>query len=101
MARRLELQAILEGILGSQYVYFQPPGTISMNYPCIVYEKNTIDPTFADDMVYLQRGKYSLIVIDRDPDTLIPDEVAKLPMCRAGQFYTFDNLYNYPFTLYY
>ena len=37
---RLELQDLLETVLGSQYVYFQPPATLRMRYPCIVYARD-------------------------------------------------------------
>ena len=31
MSRRIELQGILEGILGSRNVYFEPPSNVRMN----------------------------------------------------------------------
>lgn len=34
MNRRYELQAVLEGILGSGNVYFQPPENLKMRYDC-------------------------------------------------------------------
>lgn len=40
MNRRYELQAVLEGILGSGNVYFQPPENLKMRYDCIVYERS-------------------------------------------------------------
>lgn len=101
MGRRLDLQTILESLLGSKNVYFQPPSTIQMSYPCIVYKRTSIIPTFADDLVYSQRQKYTVIAIDRNPDSEIPEKLAKLPMCKADTFYTSDNLNHYPFTLYY
>ena len=101
MDRRLQLHEVLKTILGSSNVYFQPPSTVQMTYPCIVYKLATIVPTFADDCVYSQRQKYTVTVIDRNPDGLIPGKVSKLPFCKADNFFTFDNLNHYPFTLYY
>ena len=37
MDRRLKLQTLLESIKGVSKVYFQPPETVKMSYPCIVY----------------------------------------------------------------
>ena len=37
MANRLDLQALLEDLLGSRNVYYQPPESDKMNYPAIVY----------------------------------------------------------------
>jgi len=33
MGTRLELQNLLENILGSRNVYFQPPENLKLNYP--------------------------------------------------------------------
>ena len=42
-----------------------------MNYPAIVYSLDDIDPVYANGGVYLSPIKYSVIVIDDDPDTII------------------------------
>ena len=38
MAPRLDLQKLLVELLGSDNVYFQPPPSVQMNYPAIVYK---------------------------------------------------------------
>ena len=53
MANRLDLQALLEDLLGSRNVYYQPPESKKMNYPAIVYTLEDIESTFADDGLYL------------------------------------------------
>ena len=40
MARRLELQNLLANLLGTNNVYFQPPPTVQMEYPAIVYHRD-------------------------------------------------------------
>jgi hypothetical protein len=92
MARRLDLQAILTSILGTNNVYFQPPPTIQMEYPCIVYHRDYELNNYADDIPYKQRKRYMVTVIDRDPDSGIPDKVAALPLCVFDRFYTADSL---------
>ena len=47
MANRLDLQALLEDLLGSRNVYYQPPESVKMNYPAIVYALEDIENTFA------------------------------------------------------
>ena len=37
--RRLELDADLRALLGSTNVYFQPPETKKLKYPCFIYER--------------------------------------------------------------
>ena len=92
MAQRLELQAILTDILETDNVYFQPPPTIKMEYPCIVYHRDYELTQFADDNPYNHRKRYMVTVIDPDPDSGIPDKVAALPLCVYDRFYTADNL---------
>lgn len=99
--RRLKLHEILCGILGTRNVYFQPPASVRMNYPAIVYGLDDIENTYANDRVYLFTKRYFVTVIDRNPDSLIVDEVALLPMCRFSRSYTKDNLNHYVFELYF
>lgn len=101
MDRRLELHSMLVVLLESENVYFQPPPSKEIVYPCIVYERDANDTTFADDKPYRIKRRYEAIVIDRDPDTTIPDKLARLSLCKMGKPYTADNLYHYPFTIYY
>lgn len=101
MASRLDLQALLENLLGSSEVYFQPPASVFMSYPAIVYSRDDIENTHADNKVYLQKTAYQVIVIDEDPDSEIVKKVSKLPMCSFDRHYTSDNLNHDAFTLYF
>lgn len=92
MGSRLELQKLLESILGSRNVYYQPPESIKIKYPAIIYSRNDIDNNFADDIVYMQNHTYQIIVIDANPDSEIVNKISKLPMCRYNRHYTSDNL---------
>lgn len=101
LERRLELHEILCDILGSRNVYFQPPESMKMKYPAIVYSRADIDNDYADDGVYLSRRRYSVTVIDEDPDSEIVDAVALLATCKHSRHYVNDNLNHDVFTLYY
>lgn len=101
MATRLELQTELEALLGSRNVYYQPPASVRMKYPAIVYSRNNIENRHADDTVYMQAHSYEIIVIDEDPDSEIVEKVSKLPTCRFNRRYTSENLNHDAFTLYY
>lgn len=101
MGNRLELQSVLEEILGSRNVYFQPPSTIRMEYPAIVYSRKSIDNLHADDSVYKQDRSYELIVIDKNPDSDIVSRVSEMLLCRFDRHYKADNLNHDVFTLYY
>lgn len=101
MANRLDLQKVLEELLGSKNVYFQPPESVKMKYPAIVYARKDIENTFADDSVYKQDYAYEIIVIDKDPDSEIPIKVSQLPRCRFDRHYKANNLNHYVLTLYF
>ena len=101
MDRRLELQQLLEDILGSRNVYFQPPSNVRMKYPAIVYTRLEISNIHADNGVHKQTTGYEIVVIDPDPDSEVVYKIAKLPLCRHTRHYEQDNLNHDAFRLYY
>ncbi len=101
MGSRLDLQTKLETLLGSKNVYYQPPASVRMNYPAIVYSRSNIENRHADDDVYMQAYFYEVIVIDEDPDSEVIENISKIPGCRFDRHYTSDNLNHDVFTLYY
>lgn len=101
MADRLELQALLEDVLGSENVYFDPPENVKMNYPAIRYSRSRIDNTFANNSVYKQDLRYEVIAIYKDPDSDLPLKISSLPKCKHDRSYVADNLHHDVFTLYF
>lgn len=101
MSSRTNLQAILEGILGSRNVYYQPPESVKINYPAIIYSRSDVDSKHADDMAYMRTNRYEIIVIDKKPDNVAIDQILGLPCCSFDRHYTADNLNHDVLTLYY
>lgn len=101
MAGRLELQTLLETILGSRNVYYQPPSSIQMKYPAIVYSRSDIKSVMADDMVYVTENAYDITVIDKNPDSNVVAQIAKLSRCRYDRHFVSDNLNHDVFTIIY
>lgn len=101
MANRLDLQSLLEELLGSRNVYYTPPESIKMQYPAIRYSKKKIESVHADDSKYLMRDCYELIVISRTPDHPVIKQLLALPYCSYDRPYVVDNLYHDVFTIYY
>ncbi len=100
--RRIELHEILCEVLGSDHVYFQPPESVKMRYPAIVYHRTGGKQQYADDMEYAYRRQYTVTIIDRDPDSMIVDRLRKrLPYCSEGTPYTADNLHHDVVTIYF
>lgn len=106
MGKRLELQTLLQSLIGVRSdglanVYFQPPESSKMNYPCIRYTRNRMYTRFANDTPYLHKMGYQLMVIDRDPDSPILDKIAQLPSCVFDRHYSADNLNHDIYNLYF
>lgn len=90
MGRRLDLHNILKSFV--ENVYFQPPANTQLSYPCIIYSRASAETRYADNQPYTKTVRYMVTVIDRDPDSVIPDKVASLPGSTYNRFYTTDDL---------
>lgn len=101
MGQREDLQTKLEGILGTAHVYFQPPANVVLTYPCIVYKRDSAIIEHADNAPHRNLKAYLVTVIDPNPDSSIPDKIAKLPTCYYNRFYTADNLNHDVFKLFF
>ncbi len=101
MASRLDLQTMLEKLLGSRNVYFNPPMSLKMKYPAIVYSLDNIENTHANNEVYNQYISYSIILVDANPDSELVSKLSRLPKVRFGNHYIADNLNHWVFTIYY
>lgn len=101
MGQRLELQAILEAIPGVSAVYFQPPPSVEMLYPAIVYQRDYAASAFAGNLPYRHTKRYQVTVIDQDPDSGIPDHIAALPMSSFSRFYVADQLNHDVYSVYF
>ncbi len=92
MGQRLDLHMLLEDVLGSENVYFQPPANHLLVYPCIKYNRSNIRSKSADNNPYKLTKEYTITVIDADPDSVIPDKIAALPQSIFDRGYAADNL---------
>lgn len=101
MASRLELQTQLEEILGSRNVYYQPPESIKLQYPAIVYSLDSIDSDYADNIGYFRNKSYQIMLIDKNPESEMVEKILHMPMCKFNNSYPSDGLNHFVFTLYY
>lgn len=84
----------------SKRVYFQPPENVKLSYPCIIYNLDNKDTQFADNIPYSITNRYYVEVIDRNPDSEISDNVAKIPMCTFDRQFTSNYLTHYTYRIY-
>ena len=105
MGTRLDLHHALCEVIGCPdkgpecRCYYQPP--TKLQYPCIVYTLETADTKFADNKPYMQRKRYQVTVIDKNPDSSYPDIIAQWPLCLFDRTYKADNLNHFVFNIYY
>lgn len=98
---RVNLGTYLKTQTGIPNTYFNPPESKKLSYPCIVYERDDIDPLYADNIPYGLFFRYQLTLIDTDPDSEYVEKIAKLPQCRYSRHFNSDNLSHDVFTIYY
>lgn len=96
-----QIQSLLEDILGSSNVYFQPPATVQMQYHAIVYARDLAHTSFADNKPYRHTKRYSVTHICQDPNCPVPDKIAGLPMCTFERFFPSGNLNHDVFNIYF
>ena len=73
-------------------VYFQPPPSLQLKYPCAIYRLSSEDVAYASNIRYKRHKVYEVIVVDRNPDT-------ELPYCGFSRSYQADGLNHYAYTI--
>lgn len=102
MGTRIQLHEKLLALFGSNHVYFQPPPTIKMSYPAIVYNLDGIYERPANNKMYVTEKRYTVTFIHKDPDVDYSDDMySTFSMCSFDRRFVSDNLYHDVYTLYY
>lgn len=100
--KRLEFHQLLVNTMGEGYkIYFQPPETLKMSYPCVVYHRRYLNTTNADNINYLDGRQYQVILISRDPDDDGIDKLKDLKYSHYLSHSVVDNLNHDAFEIYY
>lgn len=97
---REEIQTLLEEILGSTNVYYQPPAGVKMKYPAIVYERTNFSNNPANNAVYKQKIRYKVTVIDKKPDNPAIAKLSRRMLCSFDTHYVSDGLNHDVFSLF-
>ena len=102
MGSQLDLNRELRNLLPSKYVYYQPPETLKLSYPCIVYQRDFIYTQKADNRNYRLTNRYQLTVIDREEDNpVIYDILNHFQMSEYDRHFVSEGLHHDVITLYY
>ena len=100
MVDRIDLQTTLQDILGSKNVYYDPPETLKISYPAIIYSKSGRTNKKADDANYHINTIYDITVIDKRPDNPVIKKLLELPYCSYDRHFVSDNLHHDTLTIY-
>lgn len=103
MGRRFNLHEELVELAGPSFrVYYQPPTGTHIEYPCIVYSKDSGDALYANNQTYRYTQRYQMTVITRDADCELPEQLlSHFKACRMDRQFARDNLYHNVLILYY
>lgn len=97
--RRLQLSQLFRSFTPN--VYFQPPSSVKLTYPCIIYHKVEYSGEHANNRLYLGNQAYQVTVIDTDPDSIIPMGLLNSsPMSSITSNFVLDNLNHTILTIY-
>lgn len=104
---RLKLHEILCSALGDEHCYFQPPESVKLSYPCIIYKYDNNVVFRADDAPYLVIDTYVATFITRNPEDPVIDKLSWLPNTEEGKsielqirfdrYFVADNLHHYSY----
>jgi len=100
-ATNIQLQKILEEILGSKNVYFQPPANIQLKYPCIVYSLSDIKDKHADNVHYKRNYLYKVTLMHDDPDNCIVDKLMNMQYADFDNSFSTQGINHYVFSIHY
>lgn len=110
---RLKLQDVLEQVIepllpdtvnfpdGVLRSYFQKPGQSGLKYPCSVYNRDRSEVKFADNRKFFLKKRWTVTVMDRNPDSDIPDLVEALPWSELDRTFIADGVNHWVFTLFF
>lgn len=86
---------------GCPNVYFQPPETLQIEYPCIIYVRSNVWSRHADNQPYRNLTRYNVTLIHKDPDNPFVSKLMEMPKVTYDRHYTADNLHHDVFQIYY
>lgn len=99
MGSRIEFHNLLCTIAST--VYFQAPPAHKMVYPCVIYSRDNMVKTSADNTMYLVNNMYQVTYIDKNPDSDVPMKILKLQNSKFTTQFVKDGFYHNVFNIYY
>ena len=99
--RRVNLHHMLEDILGSKNVYYDPPESFKLKYPCIVYYMEGFADIPADNQTYRRMRRYNMTYITTDSEDPVAERLADIRYCTLTRPFVASDLFHFSYTLFY
>jgi len=100
-ANRIELRAKLLSALSDcdedAALYFQPPESVKLEYPCVIYRVATFTTSNADNIHYKKNVTFDVTYITRSSTSKVPSRMLEEPLMSFDRYYTAENLHHYSY----
>lgn len=99
-----DIRDILYTIHDTKNVYYNPPSSIQMKFPCFRFEMNNTDIKYADNVSYMRTKRWTITYISRDVediDPVIKEMLDAFKYCTQETQFKSDNLQHVVFNLYF
>ena len=98
---RSVVHSLLQSLTGyGNRIYFNPPETIKMQYPCIVYHRQNLAKRNADNKAYIRYDEYSVThIYARESEHSISEVLVESDGFEYDRNFYADNLNHDVFTL--
>lgn len=99
--KRIKFHNKLKEVLGSNNVYFNPPRSTDIKYPCIIYNLKDIPIKRASNEIYILEHVYNVLLIGIKPYEDIKDKILiSFKYSKFDRPYINEGLYHYAYTIY-
>jgi hypothetical protein len=97
--KRFLFDAKLKEITELTNVYYDPPESVLMEYPAIVYKKTNMPARYANNKKYIKRLAFEVKVIAEDADTKYVDLINDMDFSHYDRHYVAYDLHHDVFTI--
>lgn len=81
-------------------VYFRPPNTNILSYPCIVYDRSNYPTVYGNDVPYVVGEQFEVTFISNEPGLDRGVDILNLPNSSHSTTFRQDNLVHEVFVVY-
>jgi hypothetical protein len=93
---RLLLHSLLAATFPDVTIYYRPPGNILLEYPCIVYERKSLEPSFANTAPYVVGTGFQVSFLSKLPEYFNVEAIYNLtgqgPVITSSDSYENDDI---------